>query len=244
VSNAVPSGGPARGSRVRAGPPPAGGGGNLLAWVPQGVVFDCDGLLVDTEPSWTTAETVIFARRGRRFGQREKVQIIGRSIADASAVIASLLGEPGAGPDVARELLALMAELLPDRAGPRSGARRLVAEVASRVPVAVASNSPRALLDLALLGAGFGGVFEVCVAAEDVPVPKPAPDLYLRACRELGVPAGNALAFEDSLTGLRSALAAGLRTVGVPSLEGSALPAHLVVGSLADPRLPAWVATW
>jgi beta-phosphoglucomutase-like phosphatase (HAD superfamily) len=108
----------------------------------------------------------------------------------------------------------------------------------------VASNSPRALLDLALRCAGFGATIPVSVAAEEVPSPKPAPDLYLRACWMLGVPPGRALAFEDSPTGLRSAAAAGLRTVGVPGLAGLELAADLVVPSLADPRLLGWVGTW
>ena len=215
----------------------------LLAWTPQAVVFDCDGLLVDTESSWTVAETELFARRGIPYGPEQKALLLGRSLRAGADAMAELFGEPGTGGAIAEELLAAVTEVL-SRVDAMPGAPELVEEVAQAVPIAVASNSPRALLDVALLRGGFAGVFPVSVAADEVDRPKPAPDMYRRACGLLGVAPENALAFEDSITGLRSARAAGLRLVGVPTLRHDEFPADLVVESLVDQDLVAWIRRW
>ena len=116
--------------------------------------------------------------------------------------------------------------------------------MASRVPVAVASNSPRATLDVELRRAGFDGTFAVSIAADEVLRPKPAPDVYEQACRALGQAPGQCLAFENSITGLCAAIQAGLRTVGVPTLNRVDCPADWVVSDLAEPELLNWVRTW
>lgn len=219
-------------------------GDDLMTWVPAAVVFDNDGLLVDTEPSWTVAETELFARRGLGFGPERKALLIGKSVPAAAEVLAGIFGEPGGADAIGSELLLLVEEVIGRSATPMTGAAELVAAVASRMPVAVASNSPRGLLDAALHRSGLVHVIPVSVAADEVPAAKPAPDLYLAACARLGVPPERCLAFEDSLTGLRSAQAAGLRTVGVPTLRHDSFPADLVVSSLRDERLLAWVGRW
>jgi HAD superfamily hydrolase (TIGR01509 family) len=217
---------------------------DLTTWAPAAVVFDNDGLLVDTEPCWTVAETELFARRGLGFGPEQKALMIGKSVPAAAELLTGVFGEPGAAAAIAGELLALVGEIIATSAAPMPGAAGLVAAAASRVPVAVASNSPRALLDTALRRAGLDGALTVRVAADEVPAAKPAPDIYLAACARLGIPPERCVAFEDSLTGLRSAQAAGLRTVGVPTLAAGGFPADLVVPSLRDDQLLAWVASW
>ena len=125
-----------------------------------------------------------------------------------------------------------------------AGAAQLVAAVNARVPAAVASNSPRALLDQALECGGLREALPVSVAADEVARAKPAPDLYREACARLRVVPGRALAFEDSATGIRAAVAAGLRTIGVPTLHGADIGAAVTVASLAAPELHAWVRGW
>lgn len=217
---------------------------DLFSWTPAAVVFDCDGLLVDTEPCWTVAETELFARRGLGFGPEQKAAVIGRSIEAAGDTLAELFDEPGTGTAIAAELLALVEAVVTREAKAMDGAAALVELTKSRVPVAIASNSPRALLDAALHRAGLTGAVPVTIAADEVQEPKPAPDLYLAACRALGAPPDRCLAYEDSMTGLRSARAAGLRLVGVPTLQHDDFPADLVVASLLDTRLTDWVARW
>lgn len=213
-------------------------------WRPAAVVFDCDGLLVDTEPCWSVAEAELFARRGLPFGTEEKALVIGKSIPQACADMAVLFNEPGNAHALASELFELVAESVAVNALPMKGARRIVNEVASRVPVAVASNSSRYLLDAALHCGGFADAFVVSVAADEVANPKPAPDLYEAACEALGVIPAHCLAFEDSMTGLRSAQAAGLHVVGVPTLPDHGFPADVVVASLEDERLLTWISSW
>ena len=217
---------------------------DLAQWQPKAVIFDCDGLLMDTEPCWTVAETEIFAKRGLPFGDQQKEQVIGKSIDAAADTMAQLFEEPGAGEAIQAELLELVGEVVAREAKPMAGAPDLVERVQKVVPVAVASNSPRALLNAALLRGGFESTFPVSLAADEVSSPKPAPDMYLRACEKLGVVPEEALAFEDSMTGLRSAQAAGIRLVGVPTLRGTHFPADVVVESLTDHTLNEWVASW
>jgi HAD superfamily hydrolase (TIGR01509 family) len=196
---------------------------------PAAVVFDCDGLLVETESRWTIAEIELFARYGKTFTDDHKRAILGKSMGVAGAVMEPLLDQPGRGLELWDELVELVAPLMHD-AEPMPGAVELVGSLDG--PVAVASSSPRRLVDAALGAAGLE--FEVIVAGDQVAQPKPAPDLYLEACRLLGVPPARATALEDSGTGIASARAAGLYVIGIPSLPGVQLDADLVAASLCD----------
>lgn len=205
---------------------------------PLAAVFDCDGLLLDTEPLWTIGEERLFRRYGRVFTPDHKRALLGKSGPSAGGVLAELLGQPGREGVLVEELLAECEAAMP-AATPMPGARELVDRLRGRLPLAAASNSPRRLLEPALRGAGFGPEFEAVLTVEDARHPKPAPDLYLVACRRLGVDPALAIALEDSPTGVASARAAGLWVIGVPSYPGVELPADLVVDSLAEPRVAA-----
>ncbi|MER7858434.1 HAD family phosphatase [Amycolatopsis japonica] len=211
---------------------------------PRAVVFDCDGLLMDTEPCWSVAETELFARRGLPFGADEKALVIGKSLPAAADAMAEAFGEPDAGAEIADELLRLVTEVVTAKAEAMPGARELVELTAAAVPVAVASNSPRALLDAALARGGLAAMFPVKLAADEVTAPKPDPEMYLTACALLNVEPADALAFEDSMTGLRSARAAGVPVIGVPTLKHQDFPADVVIGSLRDEELLSWVRGW
>ncbi len=213
-------------------------------WIPRAVVFDCDGLLMDTEPCWSVAETELFARRGLPFGPAEKALVIGKSLPAAAETMAEVFGEPGAGSAIGDELLRLVTEVVTVKAEIMPGARELVELAAAAVPIAVASNSPRALLDAALARGGLSEMFPVKLAADEVAAPKPDPEMYLTACALLRVAPSEALAFEDSMTGLRSARAAGVPVVGVPTLAHQDFPADVVIDSLRDEDLLAWVRAW
>ncbi|WP_268744771.1 HAD family hydrolase [Amycolatopsis decaplanina] len=208
------------------------------------MVFDCDGLLMDTEPCWSVAETELFARRGLPFGPDEKALVIGKSLPAAADAMAEAFGEPGGGAQIADELLRLVTEVVTAKAEAMPGARELVELTAAAVPVAVASNSPRALLEAALIRGGLSEMFPVKLAADEVAAPKPDPEMYLTACRLLNVEPADALAFEDSMTGLRSARAAGVPVIGVPTLKHQDFPADVVLDSLRDEELLAWVRGW
>jgi HAD superfamily hydrolase (TIGR01509 family) len=199
------------------------------------VVFDMDGLLVDSEDSWTVAETELFARYGKPFGLDEKRTLLGNAGDVIARLLERLLDQPGRGRELGEELLRRVLEVVArDGVEPRPGAVELVAELRGRVPLAVASNSPRALVDVALGSAALAEGWDAVVTGEDVAALKPSPDIYLEACSRLGVRPEEAVALEDSPTGVAAARAAGLTVVGIPSVPGVKLEADLVADSLSD----------
>jgi HAD superfamily hydrolase (TIGR01509 family) len=139
------------------------------------------------------------------------------------------------------ELHDIVMEELVRGAPPMPGASALVAALRERgVPVGLASNSPRVFVDRALGVAGMLDAFDVTVAGDEVPLPKPAPDSYLAAADALGADPTACVALEDSNTGVAAARAAGMYVIGVPSFPGVELPdAHLVAASLEDPAVLA-----
>ena len=203
---------------------------------PAAIVFDNDGLLLDTEEAWTRAETALFARHGATFTFEHKRDLIGSSHTVAAGKLEAMLGLPGEGPALMAELHALvMDEALRD-IEPRPGAVGLVTALrAAGLPVAVASNSSRDFLDRVLRTGGVADLFAVTVAGDEVDHPKPAPDIYLEACRRLGADPAAAVGLEDSPTGAAAAKAAGLYVIGVPYLAEIEIPqADLLAESLAD----------
>ena len=199
-----------------------------------GVVFDNDGLLLDTEPCWTRAQTELFRRRGRTFGLAEKHALVGTAPVTAARILERLLDAPGEGEALSDELYELALEEIAAGAVPRPGAVDLVRRLRDRAPLAVASNAPRRHL-LAGLGRGaLEDAFAVTLGVDDVEEPKPAPDLYLEACRLLEVEPARSTALEDSPPGVAAARAAGLYMIGVPSVSGVLLEADVLVASLTD----------
>lgn len=202
---------------------------------PKAVVFDMDGLLLETEDAWTVAETELFEHYGKPFGLDEKRALLGNAGDALARILERMLDQPGRGRELSGEIVALVLdEVRKGDAGPRPGAAELVAALRGRAGLAVASNSPRVLVDLALAESGLADSWGATVCGDEVEQLKPAPDIYLEACRLLGVRATDAVALEDSPTGVASARAAGLFVIGVPSIPGVALEADLVAGSLAD----------
>jgi HAD superfamily hydrolase (TIGR01509 family) len=193
--------------------------------LPAAVVFDNDGLLLDTESVWTRAEQDLFRRRGKEFTPADKRELVGTSAAIAGGVLEGRLGEPGRAAELIEELNVLVVAELEHGVEAMVGARGLLHALQERgTPIGLVSNSPIAFVRRSLELAGFEDRFDVVLSAHEVAAPKPAPDPYLEACRRLGVEPGPAVvALEDSPTGVAAARAAGLTVIGVPSLEGVAL---------------------
>jgi len=203
-------------------------------------VFDCDGLLLETESCWTIAEEELFAAHGKVFGDVEKRALLGTSLFHGSRILARLLEQPDRADELGRDLLDRVERRLLEDAVAFPGAPELVAELRGRAPVAVASNTPGRLVRGALACAGVAELFEVVVTADQVAEPKPAPDVYLRACELLGAPPERSIALEDSPTGVAAARAAGMFVIGIPSFPGVELEtADLIGESLTDPRVRA-----
>ena len=194
-----------------------------------------DGLLLESEDSWTVAETELFARYGKPFGLDEKRALLGNAGDALGRILERMLEQPGRGLELGQEVLQLVLdEVAREGVAPMAGAVELVAGLRGRIPLAVASNSPRALVDLALERGGLADGWGATVCGDEVAELKPAPDVYLEACRRLAVRPADAVALEDSPTGVASARAAGLFVIGIPSVPGVQVEADLVAGSLQD----------
>jgi len=210
---------------------------NGAAGLPGAVVFDNDGLLLDTESVWTRAEHDLFERRGLEFTPADKLELVGTSAEIAGGVLERRLAEPGRAAALIEELNELVIAELEHGVEAMVGARELLHLLKERgTPIGLVSNSPLAFVRRSLQIAGFHDRFDVVISAHEVAAPKPAPDPYLEACRRLGVAAGpDIVALEDSPTGVAAARAAGLTVIGVPSIEGIALDeAHEIAESLQD----------
>lgn len=209
---------------------------------PTAVIFDNDGLLLDTESVWSWAEERLFARRGREFTLAHKRQLVGTSAQAAGEILSRQLDEPNRAVELVAELDDLVIDQLEAGVEPMPGARELLAELRSRgVPTGLVSNSPPRFIARALELVGLSEEFDAVVSAHEMAAPKPAPDAYLAACAQLGVAADReVIVLEDSPTGVAAGLAAGLTVIGVPSLVGIELAgAHLVASSLRDDLLLA-----
>jgi HAD superfamily hydrolase (TIGR01509 family) len=204
---------------------------------PAAVVFDNDGLLLDTEDAWTRAETTLFERHGKTFTMAHKRDMIGSSHLVAAGKLELMLELPGLGPELMQELHELVMEEGRRDIAPRPGAPELIDALrAAGIPIAVASNSTRPFLDRVLRTGGLASRLDITVSADDVAHPKPAPDIYVEACRRLGADPAASVGLEDSPTGAAAARAAGMTVIGIPSLPGLPIPeAHVVAESLADP---------
>jgi HAD superfamily hydrolase (TIGR01509 family) len=204
---------------------------------PEAVVFDNDGLLLDTESVWSRAERDLFVRRELEFTPAHKRELVGTSAEIAGLILERRLGEPGRAAELIEELNELVVAELEHGVEAMVGARELLEELRGRgTPLGLVSNSPLAFVRRSIEIVGLEGSFDVVISGHEVAAPKPAPDPYLEACRRLGVEPGPAvIALEDSPTGVTAARAAGLTVIGIPSIEGIALDeAHHIASSLLD----------
>lgn len=208
----------------------------------KAVVFDCDGLLLDTEKLWTKGEEALFAAYGQPHTAEHERRMLGVSGAAAGKILAEVLDQPGREKELIAELKDLCWNEVVEGARPMPGAVDLVAELHGTVPLGVASNSPAALVKEALGKTGLEDAFDEVLGEEAVTKPKPDPDIYLLACDRLGADPFASLALEDSRPGMAAARAAGMYVVGVPSQPGTDLDADTVADSLSHPSVRVAIA--
>jgi HAD superfamily hydrolase (TIGR01509 family) len=211
----------------------------------EAIVFDNDGLLLDTEHAWTRAEVELFARHGSTFTEAHKRDLIGSSQVESAVKLERMLALPGRGEALVDELHQLVMAELDAGVPSRPGALELVAAVrAAGIPVGLASNSAREFVERALaVSALANGHFDVVVSADDVAAAKPAPDIYLAACAALGAAPERSAALEDSPPGVAAARAAGMYVIAVPYFPDAVIEgASLLARSLAEPEVAAALA--
>jgi len=204
------------------------------------VLFDMDGLLVDTEPLWFEAETEVMERLGGPWTKQDQAALLGGSMERSVGYLLARATTPASPAAVERWLMeAMLGGAKAGRVTVLPGARELLAEVAAAgLPYALVTGSLRPFVEAVVAATGFR--FPVTVCGDDVPVTKPDPAPYQLAAKLLDVEPGRCAALEDSPNGVASATAAGCLVVAVPSFVAvPAAPGRLVVSSLADVSLGA-----
>jgi len=205
----------------------------------RAVLFDMDGLLVDSEPLWFEAECSVMATMGGLWTHADQVQLTGGSLAHSVGYMRARALRPAEPEQIGRWLLDAMATLIAERGVPfMAGATELLAELtAAGIPMALVTSAQRRIMDAVIAGTGLA--FGVTVCAEDVSLGKPHPEPYLRAAAALGEPPAGCVVLEDSPRGIAAAQAAGCPVIAVPSVPlpeamGAAGPGRLIVTSLGE----------
>jgi HAD superfamily hydrolase (TIGR01509 family) len=182
----------------------------------RAVVFDLDGVIIDSEEVWEEVRRGYVAEHGREFLPDTQDRMMGMSTGEWSRHLAEEVGVPRTPEQVAADVLGRMAERYRADLPLIPGAVEAVRRIGERFTLALASSSARILIDQVLTTAGLTGAFQVTLSTEEVPRGKPYPDVYLAAAEKLGLAPTACAAVEDSSNGLRSAAAAGLAVVAVP----------------------------
>jgi len=208
----------------------------------KAVIFDLDGVLVDSEHVWDDARRELVAERGGTWTDDATGDMMGMSSLEWSRYVHDELHVDMPPSEISAAVVAKLEELYRRDLPLLPGAREAVRAVGARFPLGLASSSNRELIDLVLELAGLTDAFAATVSSEEVARGKPAPDVYLEAARRMDVPAADCAAVEDSTNGLRSAAAAGMTVVALPNrvfppAEDALRLADVVIESLAD--LPA-----
>ena len=185
----------------------------------EAVIFDLDGVLVDSEPVWEQVRRAVVAENGGSWAADAQQRLMGMSTGEWAAYLSTELGA-GLPPDqvaatVIERMRARYAEHLPLLPGAVAAVRRM----AGRWPLGLASSSPPELIETVLDRAGLRAEIAVAMSTEQVAHGKPAPDIYLAVAGRLGHDPGGCVAIEDSANGLRSAAAAGCQVVALPRPE-------------------------
>jgi len=181
------------------------------------VVFDLDGVLLDSEQVWDEAREQLARERGGRWNERAQRDMMGMSSLEWSRYMHDVIGLAEPPGEISREVVRRLAGLYRDQLPVVPEAREAVERLAARWPLGLASSSNRELIDLTLDLLGIAQLFAATVSSEEVPRGKPAPDVYLEAARRLGVDPTRTAAVEDSHNGILSAKAAGMRVVAIPN---------------------------
>jgi HAD superfamily hydrolase (TIGR01509 family) len=207
----------------------------------EAVIFDLDGVIVDSEIWWHEIRVAWAAGRGLTWTLDDTAAVMGANSRGWARIMRQRLGlAVTEEPAIERSIIAGVVDRYRVEGAPTiAGAVEAVLRIAQRWPVAVASSAHREVIDVALSATGLGGIIRIVVSSDDVEHGKPSPDVYLEAARQLGVAPEACLVVEDSINGVRAGSAAGMTVVLVPNAalppaSGAAESADLVLARLAD----------
>ena len=181
------------------------------------VVFDLDGVIVDSEQLWDEVREQLARERGGRWSDRAQRDMMGMSSAEWSRYMHDVVGVPESPEEINREVVERLLERYEEQLPLIDGAADAVRRLAARWPLGLATSSNPEVIEHVLEASGLGAFFRTTVSSEEVEGGKPAPDVYLEAARRLAVEAERCAAIEDSANGIRAGRAAGMRVIAIPN---------------------------
>jgi len=205
----------------------------------RAVIFDLDGLLLDSESAWDGGRKALVAEHGLDWPDGATEAMLGMSAPEWSRYVNEQLGVPLEPVEISDRVVAHVLDGYEQRLPLLPGAEQAVARIAERWPLALASSSNKPVIDRVMETSGWGSTFRAWVSSEEVGRGKPAPDVFLEAARRLGVDPADAAGVEDSHNGILAAHAAGLRVIAIPNHEfppaaDAVEQADVVLGSLDE----------
>jgi HAD superfamily hydrolase (TIGR01509 family) len=186
---------------------------------PAAVIFDLDGVIVDSEGAWNDARRELTEQSGGTWRPDAQRAMMGMSSLEWSRYMHDELGVPMPPGEISDAVVERLEQHYDEQLPLIPGAREAVLSLAERWPLALASSANPSIISLVLERSGLGASFKATVSSEEVPQGKPAPDVYLEAARRLSAEPASCAAVEDSYNGLRSAAAAGMAVVAIPNRE-------------------------
>jgi HAD superfamily hydrolase (TIGR01509 family) len=183
----------------------------------EAVIFDLDGILIDSEHVWDAVRQQLAEERGGRWNEHASRDMMGMSSIEWSHYMRDVIGLEEEPEEISAEVVGRLEERYRTEIPLIPGAEQAVERLAARWPLALASSSNRELIDLVLTESGLGGFFRASVSSEEVARGKPAPDVFIEAARRLDADPTRCAAIEDSENGILAAKAAGMRTIAIPN---------------------------
>jgi HAD superfamily hydrolase (TIGR01509 family) len=202
------------------------------------VIFDLDGVILETEQEWNDVRHEFAAAHGGRWDETDQPAVMGANSMQWAEYMRDQVGVPLPPGEIYKGVVDALRTRYTQHLPLIPGARETIVGLASKFRLGVASSSPVELIEHSLELAGLRHYFGALVSSDEVPKGKPAPDVYLEACRRLDTTPARAAAIEDSSNGLRAAAAAGLAVIAVPNSSFPPAPdalslADIVVGSIS-----------
>ena len=205
----------------------------------EAVVFDLDGVIVDSEHVWDAAREVLARERGGHWHEHAQKDMMGMSSTEWSRYMHDVIGLKDPPEEISAAVVSRLEATYREELPLIDGAPEAIARLAERWPLAVASSSNRPIINLVLELSGLDRFFRVTVSSEEVQHGKPSPDVYLEAALRLGVDPEHAVAVEDSHNGILAAKAGGMRVVAIPNRryqpgEGALAEADVVLEDISE----------